>query len=237
VDANLSEFRTIDLSGDAATSSTGVINLNGITSAITGTTLKGVVSGNNTITGGAGVDSITGGSVSDTISGGAGGDVLTGAGGVDTFVFASTAALNGADTIKDFGVGADGDKLNFEAFLSTSSTEVDRNSGLSPAITEYTAASVGALDVSNKIVLFADPTPVTATSLLAEFAIGAAFSPDTTKAVVLSGTAGSGNVLVWYVDESLGTLADTIDAGDIVLVGTLESVDIANLTVDNFVIA
>ena len=97
-DAAIASIRTIDLSGETHYDSTGVIDLTGVTSAVTGTTLKGVNGGNsNTITGGAGVDSITGGAGADTLNGGAGADVITGGDGADTIDLGTSDGA--ADTV------------------------------------------------------------------------------------------------------------------------------------------
>ena len=56
----------------------------------------------STIVGTSVVDQISGGAGVDTITGGDGDDVLSGGGGADTFVFNSTQAANGTDTISDF---------------------------------------------------------------------------------------------------------------------------------------
>jgi hypothetical protein len=188
-----------------------------------------------TITGGTGANTIVGGAGDDSIN-------LTVDTATDTVGFASTAVGNGADTITGFLAGAvtGGDKLNFEAFLAAASTTVDVNSGAAGAITTYNAASAGDAVISNKIALFDDGgTALTVTTLLSEFtASSAAFAAGTTKAVVLSGDAGTvGSVLVFYVDVSLGASASTLDAGDIVLVGTLTGVDIDVLTTANFAVA
>ena len=97
-DAAIASIRTIDLSGETHYDSTGVIDLTGLTNAVTGTTLKGVNGGGrNTITGGAGVDSITSGAGDDTLNGGAGADVITGGEGADTIDLGASDAA--ADTV------------------------------------------------------------------------------------------------------------------------------------------
>jgi hypothetical protein len=225
---------------NALTGDTTLVNIEKITLGTTAdVNLTNQTEAFNVI-GGTGINTIETGSGDDTITGGDGIDTidLTN-GGVDTVVFGSTAALSDNDGISGFTVGSAGDKLNFEAFLTTASTAVSLNGATSPAITEYAAASAGAVDISNKIALFTDAgTALTAANVLAEFAAGAAFGTATTSAVVLSGTAGTaGAVLIWYTDIALGTSATTWDTGDVVLVGTIAAIDIANLTVANFVVA
>ncbi|MDY0136424.1 MAG: calcium-binding protein [Thiomicrospira sp.] len=57
----------------------------------------------------------------DTFTSGAGNDSLTLGEGADTVVFAASALQNGKDAIIDFESGAQGDKLDFRAFVSATS--------------------------------------------------------------------------------------------------------------------
>ena len=106
--------------------------------------------GDDEIEGGAGGDTLTGGDGDDEIEGGAGGDTLTGGDGDDMFVIradsdsqlsfnaAGTMAL-GVDTITDFKIGGDADKIVlpkslFDSFQGTikggdGSNTVDVNTG------------------------------------------------------------------------------------------------------------
>jgi hypothetical protein len=59
----------------------------------------------NTITGGDGTDIISANNGNDTILGGLGNDTITGGSNNDTFVFNTTLALNGSDTVTDFTTG------------------------------------------------------------------------------------------------------------------------------------
>jgi Ca2+-binding RTX toxin-like protein len=105
-DAELSSITTIDLSGDTNAGSTGVVDLTGVTTAVT---LKGVNGGGaNTLTGGAGADIVTGGSGSDTITGAAGADTLDGAGGNDRFVYAAMSDFLTSNAVVDSVTGGAG---------------------------------------------------------------------------------------------------------------------------------
>ncbi|NDB99072.1 MAG: hypothetical protein EBZ84_09465 [Betaproteobacteria bacterium] len=73
-----------------------------------------------TVTNTGGATTLTGSAKDDTIAGGTGNDSLSGGAGADRFLFASTAALNGTDTLADFVAGG-GDILDFSAF------DIDRN--------------------------------------------------------------------------------------------------------------
>lgn len=84
---------------------TGTANLNG-TGNFSNNEITGN-SGNNNLSGGFGNDTITGGSGNDTLAGGAGNDVLIDGIGDDHFLFDSTFAFAGVDTINNLSVGFD----------------------------------------------------------------------------------------------------------------------------------
>ncbi len=77
--------------------------------------------GNDLLRGGAGNDVLNGGSGNDVLIGGAGNDRLTGGAGIDIFRWevegTDGTGGNGRDTITDFRVGADGDKLDVSRLL------------------------------------------------------------------------------------------------------------------------
>ncbi len=168
-DAKLSSIRTIDLSGDTHAGSSGEINLNGITSAITGTTLKGVANGVNTITGGAGVDNITGGSVSDVITGGAGADVINAGAGLDTVVVAAgdtvltiggtgnAGTIAGFDVVSNLAAGTG--TVNSETLNTVGTASVVGNTasfdGNNSTLT-IGSAVVASHAISNGIITFDD---------------------------------------------------------------------------------
>jgi trimeric autotransporter adhesin len=72
--------------------------------------------GSDTILGNADANILIGGLGNDTLTGGAGNDTLTGGAGNDSFVFNSTIAFGGIDTISDFAVRADKIKLDATIF-------------------------------------------------------------------------------------------------------------------------
>ncbi|NDH33287.1 MAG: hypothetical protein EBX68_09635, partial [Betaproteobacteria bacterium] len=100
-DAKLGSIVAIDLSGDTNTTSSGVIDLSGVTTAMT---LKGVGAGANTLTGGTGADTITGGSGVDSLNGNAGNDTFVYARFLDLIelgnVVDSVTGGTGVDTIR-----------------------------------------------------------------------------------------------------------------------------------------
>ena len=93
----LNDIRAIDLSGSSHVSSTGVVDLTGVT---VGVAVTGVAAGQNTLTGGAGAD---------TIYGGAGADIINVGTGVDTVVVGVGGAA-GYDQVTGF---ANNDQVSF----------------------------------------------------------------------------------------------------------------------------
>lgn len=222
-------IRTVDES--AAKSATGnVIDAHLITGGAL--TLIGSATGATAITGGDGDDTITGGSAADTLIGGA---------GKDTFVFAATAALNGADTITF--IQAD-DVLNFSAFLGTGYAVLGNN-GLDTSLTSFTAANNGDVNIAGKLAVFslaeaAAGTAWTAAEVLAEInGTGNAFALSAGKAIVVYNhdditVAHSSVNQVFYIDTTLDGAAG-LSIGDIVLVGTTIAEALAPaLTTANF---
>jgi hypothetical protein len=174
-----------------------------------------------TLIGSSVVDTITGGGAADIITGGKGNDVLSGGAGADSYVFAATGALNGTDTVTVVA-GAGGDKLNFAAFLSGGS--VEQNGGLGSAMVAFTSGSINDVNITNKVALYSDAADANIDSAAEIAALiqgaGDAFSLTSGgKAIIIAGdAAGAGVARVWFVDDSLGATAGTIEADDIVQV-------------------
>ena len=222
-------FQVVDTGG---TSNSGV-NMDQSANTITVDVTMVGTTGDDTLTGDTGVNTINGGNGADTITGGAGDDILSGEAGADIYTFASTAALNGSDSISF--VVAD-DVLDFAAFLSGGS--VDLNGGSSPAITSYTADSNGDVNIADKVVLFdTTTTGLSVANLVSEIeGAGNAFALDG-KAVVITGDADSSAspALVYFVDSSVDSTSSDVTSSDVTLVGTLSgSFDLDTLTANNF---
>lgn len=200
--------------------------------------------GNDKISGGAGADVLNGGIGDDVIRGGQGGDNLTGGAGRDTFVFESSALLNGSDTLADLAIGVNTDKLDIAAFLPGGS--VLQNGGAATSIVAFTTASNASVDITGKVASF-DVGTSTGTAgstaqaaIIAEFAANSAFSISATgKAVVVAGFSGaaSDDIGVYFIDNSIDGSA-TVTALDVTLVGTTTpTLDLATLDTSNFVFA
>ncbi len=197
-----------------------------------------------TIDGGAGVDSILGGAGADVIIGGAGADKLTGAGGSDTFKFSgTTTALNGADTISDFVIGATGDVLNF----GLAGTFTLANAVVGTAIT---LNSTGALATegtpialaTNKLIMIEVPDGsdiITVAHMVTAFADGGVID----ALDITTQTAGATNIIVIKTATGVTTsvyafigdgVAATHDVAEIVLLGTLTSAADGTFITTNF---
>jgi Ca2+-binding RTX toxin-like protein len=186
--------------------------------------------GDNTITGGAGDDNIATGAGADTITGGAGGDTLNGGAGADIYVFSSTAALNGDDTISF--VQAD-DRLDFSSFLSGGSVE---NNTVPVA-----AAGTDDIQLNNKLVILDDASAdLTAAEVAAAIeGIGDALELTSGgKGIVLVGDDADANseFSIYFVDDSVGANVGTVEADDVSLVGqSAAGIDADALANGNFI--
>jgi Ca2+-binding RTX toxin-like protein len=215
----------------------GINTINGGTAAdtinISAYTAAATVSGGNgddNIVGGGVADSLDGGAGTDTIRGGDGDDVLVGGAGVDRFIFEATGAANDNDTITF--VAAD-DIANFAAFMS----------GGSFSATVIQSAGVSDIDITNKVVLLAAVDGgIVAVDTIGEIAAliqgngDAMFISSGGKAIVIGGddSAAASSALIYFVNDSIGANVGTIEADDVVLVGTIATFDLDTLTAANF---
>jgi Ca2+-binding RTX toxin-like protein len=194
----------LTVTANTATSNTGSLI---ITTGAGADTLNGTVTG-DTLVGGLGADTIRG---NDNATGDT--ETLTGGGGIDTFVFESTAALNGIDTITDFTAGTGGDKLDVSAFAD----------GFTVDITGYTTASNSDVDIANKVVLL-EGSGGSAANVRGEVQGAAnAFNLASGGKAVVIGDDGT-HSYVWFIDDTLDGTSGTVSTTDIVQVATLSSV-------------
>ena len=217
-----------------------------ITATITNTTAS-------VLKGGSDNDTLTGAAGKDVITGGDGNDNLSGEGGIDTYVFAATAALNGADVFTTAG-GANSivvanDKLDFSAFGTFT---VEQNGGLGSAINEFGDTATNDVDITGKIVLLDDVTngtsddAVDADSEIVALIDGAGDVFSITaggKAIILAGDtasdAGAGNdelLTIYYVHDA-NSDGDVADTGEVAIVGvSIVDFDLDTFTTGNFVL-
>jgi hypothetical protein len=155
-----------------------------------------------------------------SITGGKGADTLVAGAGIDRFVFATTAAENGQDTLSSFNLSATGDVLDFSAFLNKTGTK---------HIAAVSASSVTPAIWSNSDVLVASGYALDADGIAALFGAAAPFAAPTaaSKMVVISADI-IGNASIWYVVNQLDTAA--ITASEVTLVGTLVGINNLGLT-------
>lgn len=241
----------------AASTVAMTVTANSAATGYTGTLTVTTGSGNDVISGTANNDVISAGAGNDSITAGDGDDAITLGTGSDTIVFAATAALNGTDTINGLGGGAlvgGGDVLNFAAFLSGGSVEV--NGGASGAIVAFAAANDNDVNITGKVALFGtaaaiadggnDADITTTNEVLAAVVdeiqgANNAFSLTSGgKAIVLIGntTAATDVTYVVFVDDSLGATRGTVEADDMTIVAvTGANFDLDTLTTANFTFA
>ena len=218
---------TIDFSADTNSTGDNVIDL-------------GAIDATMTVIGSSGKDTV---SLSDedfdmTVTGGAGNDVLisTAAANTDTFVFASTGALNGLDTITGV-VGAGKDKFDVSAFLS----------GGTFNSTDVAVAATGDIAIDNKVVMLsataeADVDEIAEVAALIEGTGDALSLASGGKGIVITGDATGANDIanIYFVDDTVGATAGTISADDVVKVATFSTfggvvVDLDTMVAGNFV--
>ena len=171
---------------------------------------------------------ITGGTGADTIQGGTGADILSGGTGADTYKFNATGALNGTDVIT-FVVA--NDKFNFDNMGTFTFNSI-----------EATLAGTNDVSLDNKITLLIDGDGAAGTDTIAEVVALIEGQGDSmhlssgAKGIVIAGYDGDAGdtAKIYLVDDSVGTNAGTIEADDVVIIGTLATFDVDTLTNFNF---
>jgi hypothetical protein len=218
-------IREVDISAGLKTTA-NVIDASLVTAG--GLTLKGSLTGVTTITGASGDDVVYGGKADDTFTLTSGGAAL----GADTVMFASSAALNGSDTITMDTT----DKLDFSAFLGAGYTRVGEIGASITAVADNGTADVA---IDGKLVVLevaaADEANFDSTAELFAAIDGSGDALEITagKAVVVVNVLGSGAVgaenddaelRIYYVDTTADELSG-LSVNDISLVGTAAAVD------------
>ena len=223
-DASLQDVRVINLSGSSNASSTGTVDLTGVTA---GVAVTGVAAGNNTLTGGSGADTITGGSAADTITGGLGADTISAGDGNDTLVYLLQADLYSGAALVDSITGGNGtDRL----LVGTSGTTFTVGSGVSFAranTIEKIESVANTAAVSITLNADADTAGIRTVDLSAgSAAVGnvidvSSFTHDTTLtgsstgATAMTGGAGADTITGGSAADTItgGAGSDSIDAG------------------------
>jgi Ca2+-binding RTX toxin-like protein len=175
------------------------------------------------ITAGSGNDTIVTGGGVDTITGGAGDDTITSGAGADTIVF---AASSGMDTISDFTEGAAGDIIDgLEAFT----TDQDAWQTLSAAaVLDFGADAITVLKQDSLNVGASMTAAQVQTAAVSGFG---SISAGEKHIVALTADtdAATGSVFLYQMTSTNGT-----DINSVLLVGTLSTTEMDNLTADNF---
>jgi Ca2+-binding RTX toxin-like protein len=155
---------------------------------------------------------------------GAGDDVLTNGSGSEVIVFGATAAASGTVTASAFTGGASKDVLDFTAFLT----------GGDGTVTEIASGASADASIDNKVILLVDADGATSTNTATKVAALIEGTNDAMalasggKAVIISGYDGDtgDDALIFLVDDTVGAVAGTISADDVILVGTLTDFDL-----------
>lgn len=194
--------------------------------------------GADSIDGGLGADTISGGDGNDTITGGAGADNLTGGAGADTFVFADSAANNGADTLTDLTIGAGNDVLDFSAFaIDVNATATAPGAALAAVLTANPGASTAIAGTIQRLVDIAGNQDITtANGLTTALAGGGEYAnldmAASSKAIIITSATNGADVdfIFFATSDGAGTITAT-------LVGTTtNNVDIDDYVSANFLI-
>ena len=230
---------TVTLAAEATTDSliytggAGVDTING--GLFTGTIVANGGSGADVLVGGFGADNLTGGEGSDLIYGNAGADtiILTElVAAVDTYIFAGQVAvtsanpLPAADVVIGFGTN---DVLGFGSTFLGTNVYTSTNFSMMSAVPSALAATAGKINVVS-----ADLAGAGGSAAIA--AIVAGFSAATSDQAVVIADDGH-NAYVWYVNDGLDGTVTSVTSTDIVLLGTLNSVNVAGFTAANFAAA
>ena len=196
------------------------------------------------ITGSAGADTITAGSANDFVRGGGGADTLAlSAGGDDTIRFEATAATNGVDIITGFDAGASGDIINLN--LTGITAGLEAGAGFSGTITAYVHNDSGQNDdndsLSNRVAVVATGSTFTtanSTSQIANLFNGSGVDPfslaASQKGVLLTGSAGSQTVYVWFIENDGTTAVIDTEVRHVATITLQAGEDIDDLHADNF---
>ncbi|MFZ5776056.1 MAG: hypothetical protein ACOY3Z_11290 [Thermodesulfobacteriota bacterium] len=211
------ESLAIDLYGNTFTiGGTAQVLAYGSMADVASVNAAGVSGANVVFTGGIAAETYVASDEGDSITGGGGADTLHAGGGVDTFVFESSAFLNGIDTIHDFTRGAENDVLDFSSFLGVADASYSptmRAEGTDPYAWEngdiLVVSGYGLTTAADIVDLFGDNKP---------FAL-----PTTASKVVLISADVVGDATVWYILNQTST--SSIEAAEISKVAVLAGVN------------
>jgi Ca2+-binding RTX toxin-like protein len=228
----------VDFSGNANTNLANEYVGSGLADSVTGgdqaDTIGGGV-GDDTIDGGAGDDQLTGGAGADNITGGAGADDLDGSAGEDTFLFEGDGS-DGEDTINNFTqaddevdfvtaavAGADGTATDLQAADLSGGGDVATSDGLIVVDSGIAAGDNVTLNAAG----IADAIDGTAS-------VDALTLNDGDEAFYVAVDNGVDTAIA-LVDDANGNGDNTIDDGEISIIGILDGVaDASQLDATNF---
>jgi len=210
----------IDLSGTSGT--------NIISGGAGADTIKGGT-GAESISGGAGADSIISGTGADTIVGGEDADVITSGAGndvidltevtaaIDTVVFAA-AADNGVDTVTGFAVANDLISVKALGNTVTAETAIAANAATTDLATKAVGVFANGADGTGDLAI----TDYTNMTQVVAFLAGSLTEAATETYVAVINDLLTNKAYVYdIIVNTVTTAADTIEVGDVTLVGTI----------------
>ena len=246
LDADLVNVENIVVDGAGALSINLSVQTEGFTitgndaqvDTIVGGSGDDVINGNggaDSLTGGAGADTIDGGADADFISGGEGNDSLTGGAAADVFDFTDNP---GTDTITDFL--ANTDHLDFDN-MTAGTDGVASGIGAFADASDLAANAAAHAIGQGEILVFADGADGTGDAEIIDYTdlvdvagfLNASISGQTDgEAYVAVINDLVGNLTYAYLIEvgNVTSIEDSIDAGDVSLIGVITEVSGAALT-------
>lgn len=204
---------------------------------------------NDTIFGLAGDDVIDGGAGNDTITGGDGADVITGGAGEDTiiltettsavdFVFMSTLATNGADTIFGFTSGSDkididGTGVAYSQGATAQTTMYSAADGSEVSVETFAHAVSGSTENTNGVIAVTDEAAANwsdaATVLFAALTIDGTAANNSSYALIIDN--GTDTRIYNFTDVTDGSVA----ADDLTLIATVKDMLVDDFAAADFV--
>jgi Ca2+-binding RTX toxin-like protein len=190
------------------------------------------------LTGTAGADTLTTGANNDTITGGGGADVITGGAGADTIILAAAGAIetvhlaiSAADTITGFAVAED--LINLEV-LGAGNIAGETAIAANAASTDLTTAFIGVFANGADGADATAITDYTNLTQVVEFLAGNLTEAGGEVYVAVINDLLTQKAYVYnVVVNAVTTTANTIEVGDVALVGVVNISTAAALTVAN----
>lgn len=229
LDDGLSGSVTVDLQSRIVTNDDNTVALtSGSLSNVSAIDARALTSTVLNISGSNNHDIIYASAAGNTIRGYDGNDTITLNDGIDTVAFEANTSDNGVDTIYNFQIGDDGDKLEFTLLLNVPDA---RNA--------IVTADEGEDNVNwdNGDILVVSGHSLNSSAEIAQlFSDGTFRAPDAASKSVVISAGITGDAYVWKITNA--TNVDTISSSEIAQIATLKNINNLSLlpfSEDNFV--